>query len=384
MKIIFNRQEICNAVTPLMCAVSGKSTLSAIEGILIDADADGTCTLTTFDLEKGMRLSIHANVEEAGSYILNAQKFSQTMRVMEGESVTLTVTPNLQACIASGKSTHRMNALAGKDFPSLPPLETEDGFTVSQAVLREMISKCMYAMGTNDQRAVLNGCYFKVTTDNLLAVSCDSFKLAKCSVTAPIENGNANGSKLNHAFILPTKSVNELYRMLKDDERETVRVTKTLRNIVFHFDDTVFFSRLIDGLYIDYDRIIITDHKITLKLNRARLIAALERAALVTEEKVVGSVRAHVRLEIAGDILKISAASSLGETYDEVSLDAHEGPDLVIAFNNRFLIDSLKSCTADEVKISLSTPLSSINIEPAEEKEEVRELFMLLPVRMKE
>lgn len=384
MKIIFNRQEICNAVTPLMCAVSGKSTLSAIEGILIDAADDGTCTLTTFDLEKGMRLSIHADVEEAGSYILNAQKFSQTMRVMEGENVTLTVTPNLQACIASGKSTHRMNALAGKDFPALPPLETEDGFTVSQAVLREMISKCMYAMGTNDQRAVLNGCYFKVTTDNLLAVSCDSFKLAKCSVTVPIENGNANGSKLNHAFILPTKSVNELYRMLKDDERETVRVTKTLRNIVFHFADTVFFSRLIDGLYIDYDRIIITNHKITLKLNRERMIAALERAALVTEEKVVGSVRAHVRLEIAGDILKISAASSLGETYDEVALDAHEGPDLVIAFNNRFLIDSLKSCTADEVKISLSTPLSSINIEPAEEKEEVHELFMLLPVRMKE
>ena len=384
MKIVFNRQEICNAVAPLMCAVSGKSTLTAIEGILIEADENGTCTLTTFDLEKGIRLSVQAEVEEAGSYILNAQKFSQTVRVMEGDTVTLTVTPSLQACIASGKSTHRMNALNGKDFPALPPLETEDGFTISQAVLREMIAKCSYAMATNDQRVVLNGCYFKVTTDNLLAVACDSFKLAKCSVEVPIENGNTNGSKLNHAFILPTTSVSELDRMLKDDERETVRVTKTLRNIVFHFDDTVFFSRLIDGLYIDYDRIIIIDHKITLKLNRARLIAALERAALVTEEKVVGSVRAHVRLEIAGDILKISAASSLGETYDEVALDAHDGPDLVIAFNNRFLIDSLKSCTADEVKISLSTPLSSINIEPAEEKEEVRELFMLLPVRMKE
>ena len=384
MKIVFNRQEICNAVTPLMCAVSGKSTLSAIEGILIEAAEDGTCTLTTFDLEKGMRLSIQADVEEAGSYILNAQKFSQTMRVMEGEDVTLTVTANLQACIASGKSTHRMNALAGKDFPALPPLETEDGFTISQAVLREMMSKCMYAMGTNDQRAVLNGCYFKVTTDNLLTVACDSFKLAKCSVEAPIENGNTNGSKLNHAFILPTKSVNELYRMLKDDERETVRVTKTLRNIVFHLDGMIFFSRLIDGLYIDFDRIILTNHKIMIKASRERLIAALDRAALVTEEKVVGSVRAHVRLEISGDILKISAASSLGETYDEVMLDAHEGPDLVIAFNNRFLIDSLKSCTADEVKISLSTPLTSINIEPADEAETVKELFMLLPVRMKE
>lgn len=383
MKIVFNRQEICNAVAPLMCAVSGKSTLTAIEGILIEAAEDGTCTLTTFDLEKGMRLSIHADVEEPGTYILNAQKFSQTMRVMEGDTVTLTVTQNLQACIASGKSTHRMNALDGKDFPALPPLETEDGFTISQAVLREMISKCMYAMATNDQRAVLNGCYFKVTTDNLLTVACDSFKLAKCSADAPIENGNANGAKLNHAFILPTKSVNELYRMLKDDERATVRVTKTLRNIVFHFDDLTFFSRLIDGLYIDFDRIIITNHKITVQVNRERLIAALDRAALVTEEKVAGSVRAHVRLEFVGDLLKISATSTLGETYDEVPLDLHEGPDLVIAFNNRFLIDSLKSCSADEVKLSLSSPLTSINIEPAS-TEEIHELFMLLPVRMKE
>lgn len=382
MKIIFNRQEICNAVTPLMCAVSGKSTLTAIEGILIEASEDGVCTLTTFDLEKGIRLSIQAQVEEPGSYILNAQKFSQTVRVMEGESVTLTVSPTLQACIASGKSTHRMNALNGKDFPALPPLETEDGFSISQAVLKEMIGKCLYAMATNDQRVVLNGCYFKVTDGNLLAVSCDSFKMAKCSVDVPIENGNAGGSKLNHAFILPTKSVNELYRMLKDDESASVRVTKTLRNIVFHFEGLTFFSRLIDGLYIDYDRIIVKTHKITVTADRDRLIAALDRAALVTEEKVAGSVRAHVRLELADQLLKISATSTLGETYDEVPVE-QDGPDLVIAFNNRFLIESLRACSAETVKISLSSALTSINIEPADE-EEIHELFMLLPVRMKE
>lgn len=382
MKIIFNRQEICNAVTPLMCAVSGKSTLTAIEGILIEASEDGVCTLTTFDLEKGIRLSIQAQVEEPGSYILNAQKFSQTVRVMEGESVTLTVSPTLQACIASGKSTHRMNALNGKDFPALPPLETEDGFSISQAVLKEMIGKCLYAMATNDQRVVLNGCYFKVTDGNLLAVSCDSFKMAKCSVDVPIENGNADGSKLNHAFILPTKSVNELYRMLKDDESASVRVTKTLRNIVFHFEGLTFFSRLIDGLYIDYDRIIVKTHKITVTADRDRLIAALDRAALVTEEKVAGSVRAHVRLELADQLLKISATSTLGETYDEVPVE-QDGPDLVIAFNNRFLIESLRACSAETVKISLSSALTSINIEPADE-EEIHELFMLLPVRMKE
>ena len=94
-------------------------------------------------------------------------------------------------------------------------------------------------------------------------------------------------------------------------------------------------------------------------------------------------MRAHVRLELSENLLKISATSSLGSTYDEVPV-RHEGDDLVIAFNNRFLIDSLRACTADRVRISFTSPLTSINIEPAEQKEDAQELFMLLPVRMKE
>ena len=91
MKIIFNRSAISSAVAPLMCAVSGKSTLTAIEGILVEAKIPDTCTLTTFDLEKGVRITVEAKVIEEGSYIINAQKFTQTLRVMEGEEVTLTV-----------------------------------------------------------------------------------------------------------------------------------------------------------------------------------------------------------------------------------------------------------------------------------------------------
>lgn len=383
MKIIFNRQQVSNAVAPLMCAVSGKSTLTAIEGILIEATADGVCTFTTFDLEKGMRIQLRANVEEPGSYVLNAQKFSQTVRVMEGDEVTLTVSDGLQACISCGKSSHRMNALPASDYPAIPRLETEDCFEVNQAALREMLSKIMYAMASNDQRPVLNGCYFQVTADRLLLVSCDSFKLAKCSLNVPVENLNADGSELNFSFIIPTKTVNELFRMLKDDERESVRIYMTRKNIVFHFKETVFFSRLIDGVYIEYDRIILNTHKIFAVLQREQLISALERAALVTEEKVAGSVRAHVKLELCGSLLKISAVSTLGSTYDEIELE-HEGEDITIAFNNRFLIDSLRSCTAEKIRISMTSPLTSINIEPAEEQEGRQELFMLLPVRMKE
>ncbi len=385
MKIIFNRQQISNAVAPLMCAVSGKATLNAIEGILIDAAADGTCTLTTFDLEKGMRITIQANVEEPGCYILNAQKFSQTVRVMEGEEVTLTVSDTLQACIACGKSSHRMNALDGRDYPAIPRLTTSDGFVISQATLRDMLSKTMYAMASNDQRPVLNGCHFRIRKDSILAVSCDSFKLAKCHATAEMENHNEDGTDLNFSFILPTKTVNELYRLLKDDERETVRIYMTRKNIVFHFKDCIFFSRLIDGVYIEFDRIILTTHKMSFEANRDTLISALERAALVTEEKVAGSVRAHVRLELSEGLLKISAQSTLGSTYDEIAVN-NETDSLVIAFNNRFLIDSLRACTAERVTISMTSALTSINITPAPDcaKEGEEELFMLLPVRMKE
>jgi len=383
MKVIFNRQKIGESVAPLMCAVSNKSTASAIEGILIEANPDGSCVLTTFDEVKGMRTVVEATVEEAGSYIINAQKFVQTLRVMEGEFITLTVEENLQACITSGKSSHRMNALAGSEFPAIPRLVTEDGFEIGQGILKNMLAKVMYAMAVNDHRPVLNGCYFRVTDGNLLVVSCDSFKLAKCSAEVAIQNRNEDQSPLKFSFIIPTKTVNELYKLLEDDEETTVLIYMTRKNIVFNIGSLIFFSRLIDGVYIDFDRVIMTNHRIFATVKREPMIAALERAALVTEEKVAGSVRSHVKLLFEEGLLKISALSTQGSTYDEIEID-QEGENLLIAFKNRFLIDSLRASDAENVRISMTSAHTSINIEPAETEEGKQELFMLLPVRMKE
>ncbi|MBQ9797262.1 MAG: DNA polymerase III subunit beta [Clostridia bacterium] len=383
MKIIFNRQSISDAVAPLMCAVSGKSTLSAAEGILMEADQSGNCVMTTFDLEKGMRVCVEAQVEEAGSAIINAQKFVQTLRVMEGEFVTLTVNENMQACISSGKASHKMTALPASDYPTIPRLVTEDGFVIGQSVLKNMLSKVMYAMASNDQRPVLNGCYFRITNDEILTVSCDSYKLAKCSFKTEIENKNEDQSALKFSFIIPTKTVNELFKLLKDDERETVRIYMSRKNIVFNIGAMIFFSRLIEGQYIDFDRIILTTHRIFATVDRERMISALERAALVTEEKIAGSVRSHVKLEFADELLKVSAVSTLGSTYDEIDIEK-EGGNILIAFNNRFLIDSLRASDAETVRLSMTSALTSMNIEPACPQEDQKELFMLLPVRMKE
>lgn len=385
MKIVFNRQSISEAINPLMCAVSGKSTMQSIEGILIEAVEPDTCTLTTFDLEKGVQITIRTEVIEGGSYIINAQKFNQTVKVMDGDELTLTVDDKLTATFEAGKSTHKMNALRGSDFPEIPHLSGDHGFVVSQGVLKKMLAKTAHAMGVNDQRPVLNGCYFKVVEDNLLTVTCDSFRLAKCAVSTELQNAGAEGSTVKFSFIMPVKTVNELSRMLLDSDEEDARIFVSRKNILLKLGDLTFFSRLIDGEYIDYDRVILTNHRVLVEADRDALLSALDRAALITEERIAGSVRSHVKLELCGNLLKIYATSTAGSTYDEISIE-HEGDDMVIAFNNRYLIDSLRACSADRVKISLTSPLTSINIEPADGEGDVdnEELFMLLPVRMKE
>ena len=383
MKIVFSRQKAAASLAPLMNATTGRSAVSTSDGFLIEASAPDKCVFTAYDLEKGMRTNVEAKVIEGGSYIINAQKFLQTLRVMEGEDVTLTVDEKLSACISSGKSSHKMNAMRGEDFPKIPELKSQLGFEIPQASLRSMIGKTMYAIGVNDQRQVLNGCYFRIVDKNLMLVSCDSFKLAKCSTETELENRNSDGSRVSFSFIVPVKTVNELYKLLSDDEEATTRIYMMRKHIIMELGDIIFFSRLIEGEYIDYDRIILKNHKIVAVTDRDELISALERAALVTEERIAGSVRSHVKLEFVGDILKITANSAAGSTYDELNIE-HEGNDICIAFNNRYLLDSLRSCPGDKVKLSLSSPLTSMNIQPAKEEEGSEDVFMLLPVRMKD
>ena len=385
MKVIFNRSSVSAAVSPLMCAVSGKSVLSTIEGILIEAKVPDICVLTTFDLEKGVRTTIEAKVIEEGSYIINAQKFNQTVKAMSDSSITLSVDDSLTAIFESGKFSHKLSALYGKDFPETPHLSGEHGFVVKQGVFRKMLSKVMHAMAINDQRPTLNGCYVRIVQDNLMMVSCDTFRIAKCAISTEMENVNASGAPLNFSFIIPNKTVGEMHRMFSDDEEEEVRIYMNRKNMMMNLGEITFFSRLIVGDYMDIDRVISMEQSIRVTLDREPMLAALERAALITEERIAGYVRAHVKLEVTEDIMKIVATSAAGSTYDELSVQ-HEGKDLLIALNNRYLLDALRACTAERICLQMTSDRTPIYITPAADEEsdgeeEKSEFFMLLPIR---
>ena len=383
MKIRFNRHELAAAMAPLMSCVSTKVTVPAAEGILIEAKFPDECVLTTFDLEKGMRVATHAQVLEEGTYIINAVKLNQTLRVMPADEIELDVDDRNVASIVCGKSNHKMNALAGSDFPAIPRLDSDDAIIMSQSDLKEMFSQTMYAMGVNDQRNILNGTFVKILDDRLTMVSCDNFKLAKCDRTINYNTEQEYDGSYRNAFILPVKTVNELVKLLSDNKEKTVRMFMTRKNIVFEIGEITFFSRLIEGEYLDYDRIIVKNHKYSTECNRDELISALERAALVTEEKIAGSLRSHVKLVFDGNLLKITANSSAGSTYDEIEINDIGAP-LTIGFNNRYLINSVRACCSENIKLSLSSHLSSLNIVPAEPREGIDEVFMLLPVRLKD
>lgn len=387
MKIVFNRATVSAAVSPLMYAVSGKSTISAADGILIEAKVPDTCIMTTFDLEKGVRITIEAKVIKEGKYIINAQKFNQTLRVMDGEEITLSVDDKLVASIVSGKSSHKMIALPAADFPAIPDLVSDRSFIISQAIVKKMFTQVAFAMGNNDQRQVLNGTFVKIDDDSITMVACDSFKLAKCQRRTELTNKNTNGNEhLEYAFIVPAKTVFDLQRLLDDDSEALTQIYVTRKHIVFVIGEITFFSRLVDGQYIDYNRIISNNQTIIAVANKDSLLPALERATLITEEKIAGSVRAHVKLDFKEDTLRILAISAAGSTYDELSIE-HEGADLSIAFNNRFLIDGVRSCDSSRIRMAMTTPLGSMNMTPYEnsyEENGKEELYMLLPVRTKE
>ena len=382
MKITFKRQEINNKLAPLMSVVSGKSTLTAVEGILIEANEENSCTLTAFDLEKGMKVSVDCEVIEKGSYIINAQKFNQTIRVMDGDEITLTVDDKLSVLFECGKSSHRTGALKAADFPEIPDLVSEKGFVINQAQLKMMLAKVSYAMGVNEPRPVLNGCFIKTNENEINTVSCDGFKLAVCTAESELKKLENSTKGVDFSFIVPVKSVNELTKLLSDDDEDVVTVYMSHKNMVVAFDDLTFFTRLIVGEFVNYNSIIIKNHKIEVKADKQRLLAALEKASLITEERIAGSVRSHVRVEVCDDVMKVSAVSSAGSIYDEFNVE-HTGDDISIAFNNRFLIDSVRACRSDVVKLSMSSPLMGINIEPCDE-ESGSELFMLLPVRTRD
>lgn len=381
MKVSFSKSEFLNKLAPIMITVSTKNTIPSIEGVLIETMPEGRLRLTSYDMLKGVRDFVEdVTVEEEGSYIIPGNRLLQIVRVLpDDEPVCIAVDSNYNVTISGGKSSFSLFAMKGADFPALPDLSGDSGFALSSAVLKKIIARTIHSVATQDSRPALAGAFFTFKEGRLEVVSCDSYTLSKCSVACEIKNIGEKKPESN-AIIIPGHALNELIRMLPDSDEE-VLLYFGFKHVIFHIDGVLFFTRLIDGDYVDYDRFIPKAQTIFLTLDRERFAAGLERAMLVAEEKYAGSARSYVKLTLEGNSLSISSTSAGGNVSDEMSC-THEGEDLEIGFNCRLLLNSVRAAEGDKIRVSLKAPTQSITIEPYEKSEESDFFYMVLPVRM--
>lgn len=380
MKIVFAKDDLLASLLPVMGTVSSKNTITSLEGVLIETMGGNTVRFSTYDMNKGTRITFESQeVIEEGSYIINAQRFLQFVRVMNDGEITLEVDDKFTVHISSGNSNFTMYAINGADFPSLPDLRGDRGFEISADVLKNMIAKVSHSVAENDTRPNLCGAYFQIEGNRLQVVSCDSYSLSKCVVTCDISSVGEVESE-NFSFILPGHALGEMSKILAD-KKGTVRLYLARKHAILKLDGLVFFTRLIDGAYFDYERILPKDQNIFVTCERERLLACLDRALLIAEEKMQSRDKSYVKLEITGDTLHITSSSHSGRVSDEMPI-THEGGDLTIAFNCRFLINSVRAAEGDTLKLSFRSPNQAVTMEPAEEKEGETFLYMVLPVRM--
>ena len=380
MKFTVQKSILMEKLTPAMGTVSNKNTITSIEGVLIETLDDGNVRLSTYDMNKGVRATFTpTEIERHGKFIINAQRFYQTVKVLPEEEITIDINDKLNCTISAGKASFSMFAMNSDEFPVLPELTTDQGFDIQGSILKKMISKVSHSIAEQDIRPMLRGAFFSFDENKLEVVSCDSYTLSKCEIVCDIDYYNASSHK--HSLIIPGHALSEMVKILKDDEKVGVYVTK--KHAVIDSGDMIFFTRTIDAEFIDYNRIIPKDNDIFVKVDRESLLTGLERANIIAEEKIQNSGKSYVKLEVEEQFLTLTSSSVNGKVYDEMDCE-HEGDNLEIGFNCRYLINSVKVAEGEKVLLSLKSPTQAITIEPVEKDDEFNYFYMILPVRMSE
>ncbi len=384
MKFTVQKSVLMNVLTPAMGTVSSKNTITSIEGVLIESLDDGKIQISTYDMNKGVRATFEpTELEREGSFIINAQRFYQTVRVLPEDEITVDINENLGCEIYCGKASFSIFASRGSDFPNLPDLFSDRGFQISSATLKRMIGKVIHSVSAQDNRVMLMGAFFKISNGGLEVVSCDSYTLSKCSIKCEVGSLDENTDEINYSFIIPGHALSELTKILPDDEDFKCMFYLSRKHAIVKCDDITFFTRTIDSEYIDYNRIIPKENDIFLTVNRERMLSGLERANIIAEEKIQGSGRSYVKILAEHKYLTLTSSSVNGKVIDEMEC-VHEGEDIEIGFNCRYLINSIRVAEGENIRISLKAPTQAITIEPAEKKEDFDYFYMVLPVRMNE
>lgn len=363
MKFTCQKNILQEAISIVQKAVTGKSTMPILQGILINAKND-TLTLTGSDIDLSIETKINVNIEENGSIVVDAKLFGEIIRKLPNTTVEIKTTEKNCIEIICSKSKFTLVHLEPQDFPNLPEISEDKIFTINQKTLKNMIKGTIFAIAQDETRPILTGVLFEIKNKKLNLVAIDGYRLALKSEFVDNED--------SITAVIPGKTLNEVIKILEDDG--DVHITFTSNHMLINLGSTKIISRLLEGEFIRYNSIIPEEFNLNVTAKREELLEAIERASLVAKD---GNTNL-IKLNIEEDIMVITSNSQLGNVREEINIIL-QGQPLEIAFNSKYLIDVLKIMNEEEIVIQFSSSISPCIMK---NKQNDNCIYLVLPVRL--
>lgn len=367
MKLTISKDQIIAGLQAVQNVVSTRTTLPILSNVLVEAK-EGHLELTATDLDVTISCKVEAKVTSTGATTLPVKKIFGIVRELNGEIEIETDEKN-NTHIRSGSSFFKVLGLAAEEFPPMPKFKDDKKVNLPQDNVRSMIKKTSFAVSTDESRYVLNGIYVSLKEGKLTMVATDGRRLALVDEEVELSDNSAG------EFIVPSKAINELNRLLQDKGEVEIKFGENQASFDLKNEknlSSVIVTKLIEGNYPNYKQVIPSEAKERISIGREELVQALRRAEIMTSEKANS-----VKLQFGKNQLVITSnAPEVGEARETIAIN-YKGKEMAIAFNPRYLIDPLNALSDDEIFIELVDELS-----PGVVKIKGPFLYVVMPMRL--
>ena len=377
MKFTIKRNAFIKKLTDVQRAISSKTAIEILTGLKITV-TENSITLTGSDSDISIENEISTDdsnyellIDEPGSIVLPARFFSEIIKRLPESTFTIEVNEHFQATITSGQTEYQVNGVDADNYPHLPEIDTNEQLTIPADIMKQVINQTVIAVSTQESRPLLTGVHLTIKNGELHAVATDSHRLSQRKVKL------SGAEDIDYDIIVPGRSLVELSRMIADSTG-SLEIQIAENQILFNFDNTAFYSRLLEGMYPDTDRLIPQSSETEIELNAVSLLHAIERASLLSHEGRNNVVKLSLNSENQTAVLS-SNSPEVGNIEEELQFDKLTGNDIEISFNPDYMKAALQAFGQAEVKLSLTLPLRPFTLMPTEDSEEFIQL--ITPVR---
>ena len=377
MKFTIKRNAFIKKLTDVQRAISSKTAIEILTGLKITV-TENSITLTGSDSDISIENEISTDdsnyellIDEPGSIVLPARFFSEIIKRLPESTFTIEVNEHFQATITSGQTEYQVNGVDADNYPHLPEIDTNEQLTIPADIMKQIINQTVIAVSTQESRPLLTGVHLTIKNGELHAVATDSHRLSQRKIKL------SGAEDIDYDIIVPGRSLVELSRMIADSTG-SLEIQIAENQILFNFDNTAFYSRLLEGMYPDTDRLIPQSSETEIELNAVSLLHAIERASLLSHEGRNNVVKLSLNSENQTAVLS-SNSPEVGNIEEELQFDKLTGNDIEISFNPDYMKAALQAFGQAEVKLSLTLPLRPFTLMPTEDSEDFIQL--ITPVR---